>query len=161
MLAYHRKPVYLSFSSIDLPIWSTIETTAFLYQKDKEKFHLLLHQQDRARSNLEWQSYQSIATTTKKELMWLELTPSRVVMTMQGKGKMSYRHFWEEGVYGVSRYLLDGDSIEQSTSFRLRNYTKSLHLERNPLPTNLRIEYELWTAKVQLGSYVMHLDIHH
>jgi hypothetical protein len=161
MLAYHRKPVYLSFISIDLPIWSTIETTAFLYQKDKEKFHLLLSQQNKSRSNSELPSYQNLAKTPKKELIWLEITPNRVVMTMQGQGKLSYRHFWQEKVDGVSRYLLEGDSPEQATSFRLRNYTRSLHLERNPLPTKLRIEYELWTAKVQLGSYVMHLDIKH
>ncbi len=42
MLTHHHKPVCLSIISTDLPVWSVVETPATLYQKDTEKFHLLL-----------------------------------------------------------------------------------------------------------------------
>ncbi|MCC5626216.1 hypothetical protein LC574_35190, partial [Nostoc sp. CHAB 5715] len=42
MLTHHRKPVCLSLISTDLPIWSVVETAATLYQKDTDRFHLLL-----------------------------------------------------------------------------------------------------------------------
>ena len=42
MLTHHRKPVLLSLISTDLPVWSVLETAATLYQKDKDRFHLLL-----------------------------------------------------------------------------------------------------------------------
>jgi hypothetical protein len=160
MLTYHRKLVYLSFISTDLPIWSTIETTAFLYQKDREKFHLLLSPQNLSDAK-DANTQNNSKAHKNKESIWLELSASRVVMTMQTRGQLSYRHFWEEGLSGVSRYLLSGESPEQTSSFRLRNFTRSLRLEGSPLPTKLRIEYELRTQKLQLGSYVLHLNIHH
>ena len=42
MLTHHRKPVCLSLISTDLPIWSVVETAGTLYQKDTDRFHLLL-----------------------------------------------------------------------------------------------------------------------
>jgi hypothetical protein len=71
---------------------------------------------------------------------------------------LSYRHFWEKGVYGVSRYWLNSNSQDNS-SIRLRNFTRSLKLEGHPLPTSVQVEYELWSAKLPLGSYIFHLDI--
>jgi hypothetical protein len=91
----------------------------------------------------------------------MEISPYRVIMTMQGNGKLSYRHFWEKGVYGVNRYWLQSDSLQGHEGFRLRNYTRSLKLEGRPLPQHLRLEYELWAEQVQLGRYVLNLDIHH
>jgi hypothetical protein len=44
---------------------------------------------------------------------------------------------------------------------RLRNFTRSLTLTGRPLPEHLRVEYELWSAKVQLGHYILNLEIHH
>ncbi len=49
MLTHHRRPVCLSLISTDLPILSTLETAATLYQKDLDRFHLLLHQGEQER----------------------------------------------------------------------------------------------------------------
>lgn len=165
MLRHHRKPVCLSLVSTDLPIWSTIETAATLYQKDKERFHLLLSAPavpDRE-PELEPEALPIAqqATKTDTKLLWLELSPYRVIMTMQGNGKLSYRHLWEKGVYGISRYWLYSESLQGNGSLRLRNFTRSLSLEGSPLPYCLRVEYELWAGKVQMGSYILTLDIHH
>ena len=163
MLTYHRRPVCLSLLSTDLPIWSTVETAATLYQKDAERFHLLLSEP----SIPEWEPEVKTTTDTNQpnpktqRLLWLEISPYRVIMTMQQSGKLSYRHLWEPGVYGISRYWLQGDSLKGFESLRLRNYTRSLKLEGRPLPQELRLEYELWAEKVQLGCYVLTLQIHH
>ncbi|HHP7230079.1 MAG TPA: hypothetical protein ACFCUY_04385 [Xenococcaceae cyanobacterium] len=156
-----RKTVYLSFISTDLPLWNIIEARASLYQKEQDKFHLLLNQQnlptstkaeDYAATSLESES-------SKKGLLWLEISPDRVMMTMQSNSRFSYRHFWEKGVYGISRYWLNSQTSETSNSFRLRNYTRYLKLNSNPVPQSLQVEYELWSAQLKLGSYVLHLEI--
>lgn len=180
MLAYHRCPVCLSFISPDLPIWSVIETAATLYQKDQNRFHILL-------SEISLQDSENLAhlmpptreneviSSTSRQLLWLEISPQRVIMTMQGKDRVGYRHFWEQGVYGMSRYWLNSSDGEESpyqrhttqpqtlplASIRLRNYTHLLKIEGNPIPNSLRIEYELWTNHLQLGNYILHLELHH
>jgi hypothetical protein len=153
MLTHHRRPICLSLFSTDLPICSTIEAAATLYQKDKQKFHLLFYQSD--------QSQQTSQSQETGGLLWLEISPYRTIMTMQGKDRLAYRHFWEQGVYGISRYWLNGKEERDGHSFRLRNYTRNLQLEGYPLPTNLRVEYELWTEKIQMGQYVLQLEIYH
>ncbi|MGF1588785.1 MAG: hypothetical protein ACFCU7_06005 [Pleurocapsa sp.] len=155
MLVNRYQTVYLSFISTDLPVWSVIEAKASLYQKDRERFHLLLNQQNLPRS---------IVPTVERNkfeqgLFWLEISPYRVMMTMQSNGKLSYRHFWERGVYGVSRYCLNTSPDQPSQSLRLRNFTRYLKVDNDPFLRNVRIEYELWSAKVYLGSYILHLDI--
>ena len=163
MLTHHRRPVCLSFVSTDLPVWSTIETAATLYQKDQERFHLLLSEPAPPERATELTSL-SHTQQTKHEpfrLLWLEISPYRVSMTMQRQGKLSYRHIWEQGVYGISRYWLHSDSAIGHESFHLRNYTRSLKLEGRPLPHSLRVEYELWSERVQLGRYILTLEIHH
>ena len=137
-----------------------VETDATLYQKDSDHFHLLLTEplvmdglQDRDEAK-------SSAPPTPR-LLWLELSPYRVIMTMQGNGRFSYRHYWEQGVYGVSRYWLQAASSVRKDQFQLRNYTRSLALEGQGLPHHLRVEYELWSNKVQVGHYVMNVDIQH
>jgi hypothetical protein len=163
MLTHHRRPVCLSLVSTDLPVWSTIETAATLYQKDQERFHLLLSEP----ALPEWEPEQTTTGDTKQpttkplRLLWLEISPYRVIMTMQENGRLSYRHLWEQGIYGISRYWLLGDSLKGFESLRLRNYTRSLKLEGRPLPQHLYLEYELWSDKIQLGRYVLNLQIHH
>lgn len=162
MLTHHRLPVCLSFISTDLPIVSTIETAATLYQKNQEWFHLLLHQPGVVESVAESKTVEkSSQPNTANRLLWLEISPYRVIMTMQGNGKFAYRHFWERGIYGISRYWLNNDNIEQGQSFRLRNFTRTLTLDGHPLPHYLRLEYELWSEKLQLGHYILHLEIYH
>lgn len=163
MLTHHRRPVCLSLVSTDLPVWSTIETAATLYQKDQERFHLLLSEP----ALPEWEPQQTTTGDTNQpktkplRLLWLEISPYRVIMTMQENGRLSYRHLWEQGIYGISRYWLQGDSLKGFESLRLRNYTRSLKLEGRPLPQHLYLEYELWSDKIQLGRYVLNLQIHH
>jgi hypothetical protein len=158
MLTYHRRPVCLSLLSTDLPVLSSLETAATLYQKDSDRFHLLLSQWDIPLSCAEV----SPPDSTEKQLLWLELSPYRVIMTMQGRKSFAYRHFWEQGVYGISRYWFNETEPDlKIQSFRLRNYTRSLTLEGNELPEFLRVEYELWTGSLCLGHYVLHLEIFH
>ena len=153
MLADSRNNVYLSFISTDLPLWNIIEGSASLYQKDRSKFHLLLNQYNSLQSSIE-QDKQSI-----QSLLWLEVSPSRVILTMQSSSTFSYRHFWERGVYGISRYWLNADLAASSNSFRLRNYTRFLQFDCDPFPSRVQIDYELWSSQLKLGSYVLHLDI--
>lgn len=163
MLTHSRKPVCLSIVSTDLPVWSTIETAGTLYQKDKERFHLLLTEPAIADKEPEPEaaSVASQPTNNNRRLLWLEISPYRVIMTMQGNSNLSYRHLWETGVYGTSRYWLNSDSLTRTQPLHLRNYTRSLKLTGRPMPDRLRVEYELWSQKVQLGRYILNLDIHH
>lgn len=162
MLTHHRKPVSLSLVSTDLPIWSLVESAATLYQKDRERFHLLMTEpaiQDLERTDAP--AIATASTTSKARLLWLEISPHRVIMTMQGNGKVSYRHFWERGSYGLSRYWLQSESLKTVGQMRLRNYTRNLTLVGDSLPEHLRLEYELWSEKLQLGHYILNLEIHH
>jgi hypothetical protein len=101
------------------------------------------------------------STVTQPRLLWLEVSPNRAVMTMQGNGQFSYRHLWQKGVYGLSRYYLQMDSGNLPSQLRLRNFTRNFQLMGYPLPESLRLEYELWSQKVRLGRYVLNLEVHH
>ena len=160
MLTHHRRPVCLSFISTDFPICNELETIGTLYQKDQERFHLLLTEppvRDRAID----EAIPTDPFNLPPRLLWLEFSPYRITMTMQGNGHFSYRHLLERGVYGLSRYWLHGDTPSENRQLCLRNYTRNLLLEKDPLPTYLRIEYELWSERVALGNYVLNLEIHH
>jgi hypothetical protein len=170
MLTHHRKPVCLSMISTDLPVWSVVETSGTLYQKDNDRFHLLLTTPPLITcevgntTSIEDQSTQNkskIYVPSSPRVLWLEISPYRVIMTMQGNAQVSYRHFWEKGIYGISRYWLPDESPQLYRPLRLRNFTKVLTLTGYPLPENLRLEYELWSQKVQLGSYILNLEIQH
>lgn len=164
MLTHHRKPVSLSLVSVDLPLWSVVETAATVYQKNRDQFHLLLHEPavlDRQAEGGLSEEVTGLPFAAKPRLLWLEVSPYRVVMTMQGNGKYSYRHLWERGMYGISRYWLQSGSLEMASQLRLRNFTRNLMLVGQPLPEHLRLEYELWSEKLQLGRYILNLEIHH
>ena len=157
MLTHHRKPVSLSLISTDLPIWSLVETAATLYQKDRQQFHILLHEP----AIFDREEIGSLTTPRKPRLLWLEVSPYRAVMTMQGNGQYHYRHLWEPRMYGISRYWLQSDSQGLNQQLRLRNFTRNFVLVGEPVPHGFRLEYELWSDKVQLGRYVLELEIHH
>lgn len=169
MLTEHQTAVCLSLMSFDLPLWSVVEASATLYQHDNFHYHLLLTEPlvedfipveaavDGGRDRHNWQDDRPPISTPR--LLWLELSSSRVIMTMQGNGLFSYRHFWEQGVYGVSRYWLQSSDTAIAEQLRLRNYTRSLTLSGSPLPQQLRVEYELWSHQLRLGHYVLNLDI--
>jgi len=163
MLTQHRKPICLSLMAYDLPLWSVVETDATLYQKEQDKFHVLLTEpliQDYSIESGAQEVLTDLLPATPR-LLWLEISPYRVIMTMQGNGQFSYRHFWEQGVYGISRYWLQTGSLDGSYQLRMRNFTRHLTLQGNPLPQQLRIEYELWAEQLQIGHYVMNLEILH
>lgn len=163
MLTHQRKPVSLSIVSTDLPIWSVVETAATLYQKDRERFDVLLNEP----SVRGWESHAmasesaTVQTENSSRLLWLEISPYRTIVTMQERGSLSYRHLLERGMYGISRYWLRSENPQEPLQqIRLRNYTRSLTLDSRPFLQNLRLEYELWTGKIRLGRYVLSLEIH-
>ncbi len=163
MLTHHRKPVCLSVISTDLPIWSVVETAGTLYQKDQNRFHLLLSEPAIPEPVYlaAGIAQQTPALPEKSSrLLWLEISPYRVIMTMQGNGQFSYRHLWEKGMYGISRYWLQNESLNGHNQIRLRNFTRNLTLTGKPLPEHLRLEYELWSDKIQLGRFILNLEIH-
>lgn len=164
MQPHHRKPVSLLLTSTDLPIWSGIETVGTLYQKDQERFHLLMTEPV-VRDREPLMSRHDVTTVppiTTPRLLWLEFSPYQVTLTMQGQGAFSYRHVWRHGLYGQNRYWLQTETGKPDEGqLQLRNFTRSLTLEARPLPTFLRVEYELWSNKMPLGHYVLNLDIRH
>ena len=143
MLANRFQTVSLSFISTDLPIWKTIVAKASMFQKDEQQFHLLLERQ-----NLP-QSIVPMANDPKSQqgLFWLDISPYRVTMTMQSDGQLSYRHFWERGIYGSSQYCLNTDLNRPNQLLRFQNFTTYLQVENNPYPRSVRIGYELWGSK--------------
>ncbi len=162
MLTYQRKPVSLSLISTDLPVWSMVETAATLYHKDLDQFHILLHEPaitDRDASCLD--NLPILPNQVKPRLLWLEVSSSRVIITMQGNGKYCYHHVWERGVYGVCRYWLQNDSLNLHYQLRLRNFTRNLIVQGKPIPDYLRLDYELWSQQLPMGHYVLELEIHH
>lgn len=162
MLTYQRKPVSMSLISTDLPIWSMVETAATVYHKDQDQFHILLHEpliNDRQGSCMD--ELPMLPAISKPRLLWLEVSPSRIIMTMQGNGKYCYRHLWERGVYGICSYWLQNDSSNLHDKLRLRNFTRNLIVQGRPVPDYLRLEYELWSQNLRMGHYVLELEIHH
>jgi hypothetical protein len=134
-----------------------LETVATLYQKDRDRFHLMLRENETPRSITE-QPIPLDQQYAQSRLIWLELSPSRVIMTIQGRFNMGYRHLWEEGIYGVSRYW-SAKNNKENHSFRLRNFTHHLEYEGNVRPEKVRVEYELWSDQLRIGSYVLSLEI--
>ena len=171
MLTHHRKPVCFSLMALDMPLWSVVDSAATIYEKEPGRFHVLFTEplvqgMKNAAAIRAPRGQANAPDTGPSRLLWLEVSPYRVIMTMQGSmtqpgsGKVSYRHFWEQGVFGASRYWFQQDELSLGNQMRLRNYTRSLTLTANPLPQSLRVEYELWAAQVQLGHYILNLEIH-
>ncbi len=158
MLTHHRRLVSLSIVSTDLPVWSDVQAIATIYQRDQERFHLLLTEPKVEISQESDRASNQTDLLPTPRLLWLEISPYRITMTMQGDGNLSYRHHWERGVYGISRYWLQGD-LGQGSQLQLRNFTRQLTLSGQPLPKSLHLEYELWSDTTQLGSYVLNLEI--
>ncbi len=160
MLTQHHVPVCLSLMSLDMPLISVVETAATLYEKAGDRYHLVLTEPPVQGLDADE------PTETTPRLIWLELSPYRVTMTMQGSGKQSYRHYWEQGVMGLSRYWLQ-DGLAPADQLRLRNYTRTLTLTQDPLPRHLRVEYELWgdasdadaMQRTRLGIYVLNVEV--
>lgn len=161
MLTQLRCPVRLSLQSPDALIDFGVETVGTLYQKERDRFHLLLteplvHGFEPA-SNCTTSNCLTIPTP---RLLWVEFSPYRVTLTMQGNGQFSYRHLFEPGVFGISRYWLQED-FSTNGQARLRNFTRTLHVKGSPLPCYVVLEYELWSQHLKLGEYTFILEIEH
>ncbi|MEA5467328.1 hypothetical protein [Spirulina sp. 06S082] len=160
MLAHHRKLISLSLTSVDLPLQSTLKTAATLYRKDAERFQVVLKQPPFP-DRLPHQPQTALNGHPKDNLLWLELSADRVIMTMQGQGKLGYRHCWEKNSNGTSRYWLQDETCDRPNSLHLKNFTRQLQLSGDLLPDRLRLEYELYSGKLQLGQYILSLEIQH
>ena len=155
MLINRHQTVHLSLISTDVPLWHTIQTEGSMFQKEQEVFHLVLNQQNLPHSL----SSPAEQSQLCQGVFWLEISPYRVIMTMQSNANLSYRHFWEQGVYGISRYCLSTGLDQPSQAITFRNFTRYLKVDSNPFPHNVRLEYEMWSGKTNLGSYILHLAI--
>ncbi|WP_204103996.1 MULTISPECIES: hypothetical protein [Spirulina sp. CCY15215] len=160
MLAQYRKLISLSLTSVDLPLQSTLETIATLHRKDAERFHLVLKQPPFP-DRLPHQPQTALNGNQNDGLLWLELSAHRVIMTMQGQGKLGYRHCWEKDSDGTSRYWLQDETLDAANSLHLKNFTRRLQLSGDLLPDRLHLEYELYSGKMQLGQYILNLHIQH
>ncbi|NJM58578.1 MAG: hypothetical protein HC857_15785 [Synechococcales cyanobacterium RU_4_20] len=159
MITYPRKPISLSLNSSDLLLHTQVDTAATLYQKSPDCFHLLLTEPPLPEAASD--STHAISTVAQPRLLWLEISPYRLIMTMQSNGNFSYRHWLERGIYGMSRYWLQDEALGQGGQIRLRNFTRNLQIDGDPLPTHLSVEYELWANRVPMGRYELNLQIHH
>jgi len=157
MLTHQCKTVCLSFMAMDLPLSTVIETSATLYEKDSGRYHLLMVEPALPGSTPE--AVPDTASEASARFLWLEFSPYRAILTMQTHGQFSYRHYWERGVFGPSRFWLQGDDPAYCDQLQLRNYTRALVMDGHPVPRYLRVEYELWTQSVNLGHYMLHLEI--
>ncbi len=159
MLTQLRCPVRFSFSSTDFLIISDVETVGTLYQKDCDRFHLVLTEPLVLESDQlqDWADTQSGLVPTPR-LLWLEFSPYRVTFTMQGNGQFSYRHWFEPHVFGISRYWLQ-DGAATNRQVQLRNFTRFLHVKGHPLPRYVMLEYELWCHQLKLGDYSFSVEL--
>lgn len=162
MLTQLRCPIRLSLSSADELIVSDIETVGTLYQKDSDRYHLVLTEPLVTEWNLLFHTYDisTVVTVPTPRLLWFEFSSYRIAMTMQGNGQFSYRHLFEPGVFGITRYWLQ-ESNSPSEEIRLRNFTRNLHVKGNPLPCYVLLEYELWAQQLKLGDYTLSFEIQH
>lgn len=172
MLTYHRLPVSLSIISTDLPVFSIIETAATIYQKENNRLHILLNEpsilEDTQEDNLERDNLDKTLSAkiaenypiARPRLLWLEVSHQRIVMTMQSHQQFNYRHLWEKGTSGMSRYWLQNSQTGLHQQLRLKNFTHNLVISGQPIPKHLRLEYELWSGKLSFGHYVLDLEIY-
>jgi hypothetical protein len=161
MLTQLRRSVRLSICSTDGLIESDIETVGTLYQKDSDRYHLLLTEPLIQEAHAPVQHCSNSIIVPTPRLLWLEFSPYRVTMTMQGNGQFSYRHLFEPHMFGLSRYWLQDSALQHSQQFRLRNFTRNLHVKGSPMPCCLLLEYELWSEQICVGQYVLDLEICH
>lgn len=206
MLTRNRRPVCLSLLALDLPVATSLETSATVLQHDADRLHILLSEPaigdfdslglmsppsrspnpdapDRSAQALpprdktanpladgladrEKADRQETEHQAAQRHLWLEISATRTILTVQSATGLNYRHLWERGVYGLSRYWLAAPPVaEQSPGrigeIRLRNFTRSLTLAGQPRPEHLRLEYELWAQQLPMGRYVLNLEIFH
>lgn len=161
MLTQHR-PISISYLSTNLNLLAQLTTVATIYQRHEDSFHLVLKNVDfhGVEKHTGGNQEPITSTTSQKNIIWLEISPYRVIMTQQHHSQLNYRHFWEKGVYGVSRYWLNSkDEMLRHQKIHLRNFTRNLTMIGGIIPDSLRIDYELWSHNLNLGHYILHVEI--
>jgi len=161
MITEYRS-VSLCYLSTNLSLLANLDTIATIYQPKENTYHLVLSNVDYTQVNdFPTEKTLSSSTSKAKNLIWLEISPYRVIMTQQNQHELNYRHFWEKGVYGISRYWLNNNNNIKDTQekIQLRNFTRNLTVTGKSIPSTLRIEYELWTNGLNFGNYILHLEI--
>lgn len=163
MLTQLRCPIRLSFSSVDSLVDSTVETVGTLYQKEGDRYHLVLTEPVVGQWDLLFYNHEQpdLTNVPTPRLLWIEFSAYRVTLTMQGNGQFSYRHLFEPGVFGISRFWLQDNPFNPVGQMRCRNFTRHLHIKGNPLPNYLLLEYELWSHDLKLGEYLLNIEIQH
>lgn len=158
MLTEHRN-ISLCYLSTNLEILVHLDTIATLYQRGDDTFHVVLNNVELCKISKTQDRLNE--SNLSKNLIWLEISPFRVIMTQQNNNGLNYRHYWEKGVYGKSRYWLNDDPQDNSQghNLSLRNFTRNLTFKGRSNPRSLRIEYELWSNHLNLGHYILHLEI--
>lgn len=162
MLTEHRS-ISLSYISTNLEILAHLDTIATVYQREQNKFHVVINNVDFSNGfdTREITVLKNKNHENSKNLLWLEISPYRVIMTQQNRHSVNYRHFWERGIYGKSRYWIntDVDSNNQQNYLHFSNFTRSLTFVNKSTLKSLRLEYELWSNDLNLGNYILHLEI--
>ena len=138
--------VSFSYLSTNLSLLAHLDTIATVYQRQKNTYHLVLADVDFGIVNefsREDNLFSASTTSKNKNLIWLEISPYRVIMTQQNQEGLNYRHFWEKGVYGISRYWLNNNTDNEIKQYamQLRNFTRNLTVKGLSIPEAIRIEY--------------------
>jgi len=81
-------------------------------------------------------------------------------MTMRYNGQVSYRHFWEKGFTVLAVIGWEMSHCMARIRYASRNFTRRLTLVNHTTGAS-GVEYELWTENVQLGRYILNVEINH
>jgi len=140
MLSRRSAPVALSWSALDLPWDASAAGVGTIYDRGSQQFHLLLHEE--------------AVNTSGSRLLWLEVLPQRLTLTMQGDGQSHFRHLFKPGATGSSHFWVGEQRLD------VANFTRALRIDyasrTSKIPRQVYLEYELWLSHQRLGVY--HLD---
>ncbi|MEO1131767.1 MAG: hypothetical protein AAFX40_03570 [Cyanobacteria bacterium J06639_1] len=152
MLVRLKAPVTLSWSNDSTVLHSLEAAAGTLYRRRPGHFNLVLAEP----------AVNTHATTPR--LLWLNIAPQGLTITMQGDGACSYRHALKLHQASTSTYWLQGMG-----KLQFCNYTSDLVVQYRampqssdrllPVPINVRAQYKLRTGKDQFSHYCIDLAI--
>ncbi|MEN9205177.1 MAG: hypothetical protein Q6J68_03890 [Thermostichales cyanobacterium SZTDM-1c_bins_54] len=137
MLSRRSAPVALCWSALDLAWDASAAGVATIYDRGAQQFHVLLHEES--------------VNQGGSRLLWLEVLPDRLTLTMQGDGQSHFRHLLRPGATGSSHFWVGEQRLD------VANFTRSLLIDypspARRLPCRVEVVYELWLAHQRLGVY--------
>jgi uncharacterized beta-barrel protein YwiB (DUF1934 family) len=143
MLSRRSAPVALSWTALDLFWDASAAGVGTIYDRGAEQFHLLLHEDS--------------VNSSGSRLLWLEVLPERLTLTMQGDGQSHFRHLFKPGATGSSHFWVGEQRLD------VANFTRSLGIDYQPgsrrAPRRVQVIYELWLAHQRLGVYELDAKI--